>query len=126
MVVWRQPKGLRNSVKGKGNGKLRAGEWKFKAEGTQEKVRTPRRDKAPLLGKTRRGRVGCHRKLLEPEPVCGPVSLQKVEHAWCSPPPPHDQKPLASPPTSPAAGSPLLAHGRPDLQVAGANHYSYP
>ena len=31
------------------SGTLRAGEWKATAEGTWEKIRTHRRDKAPLL-----------------------------------------------------------------------------
>ena len=37
MVVWRQPKGLRNCTAGGGSGMIRAGEWKTTAEGTREK-----------------------------------------------------------------------------------------
>ena len=37
------------------------------AEGTQEKVKTHRRGKVPLLGRVRGGGVDHHRKLLVPE-----------------------------------------------------------
>ena len=52
LVVWNQPKGQGSSVLlVERSGTLRAGEWKAMAEGTQEKVWTHRRDKAPLLGR---------------------------------------------------------------------------
>ena len=54
---------------GWGNDISWAGEGNATAEGTQEKVQTCRRGKAPLLGWARGGGAVYHRKLPEPEHV---------------------------------------------------------
>ena len=59
-----------------------AWEWKARAEGTGEKVKTLRRGKAPLLGRERRGGADPYRKLLEPEPMHEPAGSQRVGHFW--------------------------------------------
>ena len=74
------------------NGMLRAGEWKTTAEGTQEKVQTPRRGKAPF-GEDERRRG--HRKLLVPKRAHVPTGSQRAEHPRLS---------------TPVARSHLLAH----------------
>ena len=51
------------------------------AEGTQEKVKTHRRGKVPLLGRVRGGGVDHHRKLLVPERAQAP----RAGWLWCRP-----------------------------------------
>ena len=59
------------------------GEENTMVEGTQEKVQTCRRGKAPLLGRVRGEGVDCHRKL--PSPECTPVpgGSQRAGWLWC-------------------------------------------
>ena len=51
LAVWRQPESREQCAAGEGSAMLRDGEGKATVEGTQEKVWTHRRDKAPLLGR---------------------------------------------------------------------------
>ena len=73
------------------------------AEGTQEKVWTHRRGKAPFLGRARGGGADCHRKLPVPECVCVPAAFQRAGWLW--------RRPLA-------ARSHLLLYGGPGGSVS--------
>ena len=61
---------------------LWAGEWNTITEGTWEKVRTCRRDKAPFLGRVRVGGADRHRKLLVPEDACVAAGSQREGQLW--------------------------------------------
>ena len=72
---------------------LRAGDWKTTAEGTQEKVQTHRRGKAPLLG---RGEEEGQGTIETPwAPVCTLASgSQRAQHSFPVPAPhPHGPSP---------------------------------
>ena len=55
-----------------------AGEGNATAEGTQQKVQTCRRGKAPLLGRVKGGGADRHRKLPSPEGAHVPAGSQRA------------------------------------------------
>ena len=89
-----------------GSSTLRAGEWKARAEGTQEKVQTRKTGKVPLLGRTKGGGAGRHRKHLACQ-AC--ACARQLPEGGASPAQfPHPHLP-------PQARSPLLACCRPGI-----------